>query len=467
MIQVHSSGEAPAAGDGGQESEVDALHRSCGVYTRPAVVKRILDSVGWKDDTDLSRARLLEPAAGNGQFVVEAVRRLVASCKALGVSLSVANLRGRILAFELHPGAASEAQSRTAALLRQLGVHHRTAATCAKAWTKNDDFLLSPATREEFTHIVGNPPYIRWSKIPEKLKEKYNGALPRDMTGGDLFLPFLDHALEQLRPDGHLGFLCSDRWRFMAFAEPFRQKWLPSLNVSTDEEISARDAFVSDVDSYPHILLATKRRKRITRQSARSCKGSKTLEELGFLVRVGPALGHSGAFVLETQESDVEPELLFPWIDGSEIAEGHLNWRGRRVVAMFDAGGLIDLSKFPRLARRLKRHASTLKQRSIVRNGSPWYRTIDCVRPEDWKRPKLVLPELAKPPRIAMDYTGMIPAHGVYAIFAPNDNIVPLYETLREGGLARGLEGIAPKVKGGYVRCYKRFLLKIQMEELL
>ena len=466
MLQIHSSGEAPAAGDGGQESEADALHRSCGVYTKPAVVKRILDGVGWTDDTDLSRARLLEPAAGNGQFVVEAGRRLVASYKALGVPLSVANLKGRILAFELHPEAASEAQSRTAALLRQLGVHHRTATICAKAWTKNDDFLLTPPTMEEFTHIVGNPPYIRWSKIPGKLKAKYNGTLPRDMTGGDLFLPFLDRALEQLRPDGHIGFLCSDRWRFMAFAEPFRQKWLPSLNVLTEEPISARDAFVSDVDSYPNILLATKRRKRIPRQSSRSSRASKTLAELGFLIRVGPALGHTEAFVLEAQEKDVEPELLVPWIDGSEIAEGQINWRGRHVIAMFDNEGLIDLSQFPLLARRLKRHVSMLRKRSIVRNGSPWYRTIDCVRFRDWNRPKLVLPELANPPRIAMDYSGLIPAHGVYAIFAPNDDIDPLYEFLRDGGLARGLEGIAPKVKGGYVRCYKRFLLNIQVEEL-
>ena len=47
MLQVNSSGDAPAGGDDGQESEVDALHRRCGVYTKPAVVQRILDGVGW------------------------------------------------------------------------------------------------------------------------------------------------------------------------------------------------------------------------------------------------------------------------------------------------------------------------------------------------------------------------------------------------------------------------------------
>jgi adenine-specific DNA-methyltransferase len=34
---------------------------------------------------------------------------------------------------------------------------------------------------------------------------------------------------------------------------------------------------------------------------------------------------------------------------------------------------------------------------------------------------------------------------------------------LSNGKLAKALDGIAPKVKGGYVRCYKRFLLKMRL----
>ena len=62
---------------------------------------------------------------------------------------------------------------------------------------------------------------------------------------------------------------------------------------------------------------------------------------------------------------------------------------------------------------------------------------------------------------MAIDRTGAIPSHGVYAIFAPEDDIEALYEKLRDGKLAKALDGIAPKVKGGYVRCYKRFLDRV------
>ena len=449
--------------------EIDALHRRCGVYTKLAVVRRILNAVGWKHDADLSSSRLLEPAAGNGEFVVEAAQRLVASCRRFGVEVSAANLSDRMKAFELHPDAAEEARSRTEAIIRELGVHHRTAAACVKAWIVNADFLLTDPSVDGYTHAVGNPPYIRWSKIPNNLKASYTDQLPRDMTGGDLFLlfcAFLDRALEQLHPKGHCGFLCSDRWRFMAFAEAFRRKWLPVLDVISEVTLSATEAFASEVHSYPTILIASKRPKRAVAVCEHSAGRDKTLEELGYIVKVGPALGHTPAFVLEPQEDDVEQELLWPWIDSSEIAEGAVHWRGRRVIAMYaDDGTMIDLGRFPKLAARLKRFAGKLQQRSIVRNGAAWYRTIDCVRAKDWRRPKLVVPELAKVPRLAMDRSGTIPSHGVYAIFAPDNNIDALYDKLRDGRLAQALEGISPKVKGGYLRCYKRFLSAIHLSQ--
>ena len=446
-----------------RETEVDALHQSCGVYTKLAVVCQILDAVGWKASVDLSRARLLEPSAGNGQFVVEAALRLVASCRAHGADISAANLSKRIAAFELHPGAAEDARSRTKAALCELGVHPQIAAACAEAWISNADFLLTVFSGPAFTHVVGNPPYIRWSKIPAKLKATYTDRLLPDMTGGDLFVPFLDHALEQLRHGGWCGFLCSDRWRFMAFAEAFRHKWLPMLNVRSNETLSAEDAFVSDVESYPTILIASKRRQRMPVKCDHTARGDKSLGELGFIVRVGPALGISSAFVLEPHEEDVETELLSPWVDSSEISEGTVTWSGRRVVSTHDHNGrLIDLQRFPKLAIRLERYADKLRQRSIVRKGAPWYRAIDCVRALDWTRPKLLVPELAKIPRLAIDRSGAIPSHGVYAIFAPDDDVAALYEQLRDGRLAHALAGISPKVKGGYVRCYKRFLLSVR-----
>ncbi len=445
-------------------AEVKTLHRRCGVYTKAEVVCRILDAIGWREETDLSQSCLLEPAAGDGAFVVEAARRLVASLKRHRIKLKAKSLLRRIVAYELHPHEAERARERVVKVLREAGLHHQTALACARAWIHTGDFLLADLPVDCFTHAAGNPPYVRWSKIPPRLKEKYEAMMPPAVTVGDLFLPFLDRTLEALRPGGRFGFLCSDRWRFMGFAEGFRQKWLPALNIQSETTLSAAEAFVADVDSYPTILIAVKRRKKKTKPRLEKRHRKKTLTELGCVVKVGPALGHTAAFVLGADEDDVEPELLRPWIDGSDIKDGSITSSGRRVVTMYGKDGkLIDPTKFPLLLARLRRVRKELKKRSIVRDGAQWFRTIDRVIANDWKRPKLLIPELAKTPRVSIDRSGGVPSHGVYAIFAPDNNVEALYERLRDGKLAKALDGIAPKVKGGYVRCYKRFLLAIRL----
>jgi adenine-specific DNA-methyltransferase len=443
-------------------SNVRELHRRCGIYTKPEIVSRILNDVGWRPSAQIFEHRLLEPAAGDGAFVTEAARRLVAACRRFGLVPSVANIGSCILAYEIFPPAALRCRTDVIATLRRLGIHPRTAASLAQRWVIQADFLLSAPPADGFSHTVGNPPYIRWSKIPAKLRLSYSRALPREMTGGDLFLPFLDRALDQLQPGGKCGFLCSDRWRFMAFAEAFRRKWLARLDIIDEQDLAASAAFVRDVDAYPAILTAKKLRAQRVAERRSIVRSKSTLSDAGYVVKVGPALGHTQAYVLRPDDEDVEPELLAPWLDGAEIEGGLIRWRGRRVITMYgDDGRLRDLRKFPRLAARLRRFSAALKRRSIVANGAPWYRTIDRVRSLDWSRPKLLIPELARVPRLALDVEGRIPSHGVYAIFAPNDDLAALYDRLQDGGLAVALDKIAPKVKGGYTRCYKRFLERI------
>ena len=453
---------SPPDADRRLDPSIERLHRACGVYTIPAVATGILDAVGWRAEVDLSAMRLLEPAAGNGEFVVQAAKRLIESCRTRGIAPTTRLLRPRITAFELHPGAASEARLRIRLALRELGVHHATASRCANAWVRTADFLLSNKPMSNYTQAVGNPPYMRWSKIPGRLKSTYEKRLPRHVIRGDLFLPFLDRAFELLQPEGLCGFLCSDRWMYMAFAQRFCQKWLPWLNVLSNNRMDAASVFARRVDAYPTILIASKRATPKLPPPAPVQSGWRTLGELGCTIKAGPALGHTPAFVLEPEEEDVEPELLAPWVHASEILDGSIVWRGRRVIAMFAAdGNIVDPRRHPRLTLRLKRFRPKLSNRSIVRRGAPWYRTIDRTRAIDWRRPKLLVPELAKVPRIAFDLSGAVPSHGVYAIFAPDDRIGNIYERLRDGGLAEALDGIAPKLKGNYTRCYKRFLSRI------
>lgn len=434
------------------------------MYTLPEVAGRILDEVGWHADSDLSEAHLLEPAAGAGEFVLQAAIRLVGSYRNRGIEPRARHLRARIAAFELHPGAALEARQRVRETLRKQGVHHRTAAACSTAWVHNADFLLSAPPPKPYTHVVGNPPYLRWSKVPAPLKSLYEERLPAAMARGDLFLPFLDRSFELLAPDGRCGFLCADRWLYMAFAERFRLKWLPRLEILSNDPTPAAAAFDRPVAAYPTVLIAAKRSSPRRRSPAPALSRCRTLEDLGCTIRVGPALGHTPAFVLQRAEQDVEEGLLHRWLDSTELLEGAVEWKGQRVISVFDdRGRLRQIGDFPLLERRLQRFEPKLRERSIVRNGAPWYRTIDRLRPTDWQAPKLLIPGLARIPRVAVDHSGVVPSNGVYAVFPPRGQADAIYDRLRDGRLAAALEGIAPPLRNGYVRCYKHFLLKIRV----
>ena len=347
--------------------------------------------------------------------------------------------------------------------MTKLGVQLATAHACAEAWIKTEDFLLAALPDTGFTHIVGNPPYIRWSKLPDTISAAYVRRLPKTVARGDLYLPFLHRSFEHLAPDGRCAFVCSDRWRYTVYAEGFRKKWCTALRIKTEPAGDPKDAFERDVYVHPEILTATPHTASKPTVPQRRSQG-RTLADLGCTIRVGPALGVTPAFVLDPDEEDVEDDLLHPWVDTREVLHGRINWSGRRVISPFDdSGTLIDLEAYPRFATRLRRFEDRLRARYIVRNGAPWHRTIDKVVPAAWSAPKLLIPEVAKSPRVAIDLTGAIPSHGIYAILADNADIEEIYSYLRDGKLARAIAPIAPKVKGRYTRCYRRFLAMMEL----
>ncbi len=426
-------------------------------------MNRVLDSTGWIATADLSRARLLEPAAGDGAFLEEAASRLVDSLAYHGHEATIECLRERITAFELVPEEAAKARKRLVRKLLTHGIRRTLARNCARAWVTTGDFLLARLTNADFTHVVGNPPYVRWSKLPLPLKSAYTGHLSKEVARGDLCLPFLDRSFALLAPEGRCGFICSDRWRYAGYGEAFRQKWLPVMDIETTGAGHPQDVFQRDVYVYPDILLASRSPQPKT-MSRRRRKRGETLAELGCTIRVGPALGVAEAFLLNPGDSEVESELMHSWIDARNIRADHIRASGRRVIAPFDTGGtLIDIQAFPLLLARLERFRERLENRYIVRNGAPWYRTIDRIRASDWVVPKLLVPELSRMPRVVLDHSGAIPSHGIYCIFSTKRNIQEIHDRLSNGRLADAISPLAPRVKGNYVRCYRRFLDAIEI----
>lgn len=448
-----------------KSEDVVKLHESCGVYTNPKLARRVLDVCGWTSKAILGTSRLLEPAAGDGVFLAEAADRLLCSFAKSQGQFSLQALEDRILSFELVATEVRKARQRVDAVLKKHGLPKALRTKLASKWIRQGDFLLKDHA-SKFTHVVGNPPYVRWSRVPPSLRARYERNLPKSICKGDLVLPFLQKSLQAMSREGRLAFVCSDRWRYMRYGDAFKRSIEGRYRIS-HRRIRHRPPFARRVDAYVDLLQIEFQRLPCTtviQGNRPSSARKKSLAEFGCQVRVGPALGYEKAFVGLPKELKVESHLLAPFVRASDLSEGRIRSSDLCVVAMHTAEGhLRVLEDYPLLQKWMKKHQTQLAARSCVKHGAPWHRPIDRVRAEDWRSMKILLPEIAKVPRVALDNAGRVPSHGIYAILGPADAVAEVYSKLKHGGLARALDGIAPTVKGNYVRCYKRFLEMIRI----
>jgi type I restriction-modification system DNA methylase subunit len=139
-------------------------------FTRREVVDFILDLAGYTADKPLHEARILEPSMGHGDFLLPVIHRLFESYRRetkrkrnVVKDLAIACSRSSCI----RPAMRSHARSSQKRCARK-GLRPSNANHCANRWLKQGDFLLLPL-EGEFTHVIGNPPYVRQELIPDIL----------------------------------------------------------------------------------------------------------------------------------------------------------------------------------------------------------------------------------------------------------------------------------------------------------
>lgn len=450
---------------------IEQLHDRCAVYTSGPTAARLLDLAGWTADADLSQSVLLEPCVGEGAILLEGVLRLVRSQSLHGRSLSYEELRPRIKGFELHPGAVATVRGRLRTLLIEERIPSPLADKLAESWVCEEDFLL--ATQEAATHVVANPPYVRWKNLPPVFATLYKQKLPPASTNGDLSVAFLDRMQEWASNDGRIVALISDRWLFAQYGDAFLQVtkargWTISI---ADERPS--DPFVKAVGAYSAIVVLTQssnllqslpvnRREnaRVLHKDLLARHGS--LSEAGCTVRVGPALGAGRTFILaENEATEVEEELVRPFVERKDLKGLEVSCSRLRVVVPYDLNGrLIEPHRWPGFDAWIDKRKDVLSKRSHFKDKQQYWRTIDAVPPIWSKGPKLLIPELSNKPFVTVDRTGAIPAHSLYAIWPGEWPIKILQRVLNAGLLDLTARAEAPALKMGWIRFYKRFLMR-------
>lgn len=486
------------------------------VFTKLEVVDFILDLVGYTPDQPLPKMRLLEPSFGGGDFLLPAVARLVESYlrEAAGTDRICTDLKDAVRGVELHRATYSVTRDKVAALLERAGVPRRDALFLADHWLVDDDFLLHRFDGT-FTHVVGNPPYVRQELIPDVVWTEYRDTFKTIYDRADIYVPFIEKSLGLLQPGGRLGFICADRWMKNRYGGPLRDLVSSRYHFAAYVDMVDTPAFRSEVMAYPAITVIAAEpagptrvahRPSIDRDTLRRISAAMlgesadalvqevphvatgsgpwvldefdrfailrviearfgTLEEAGCKVGIGVATGADQAFIAPFETLDVEPERKLPLVMTCDILSGKVVWQGFGVVNPFEPdGSLADFDRYPRFALYIEERRAAINKRHVSqKNPRGWYRTIDRIYPELLSQPKLLIPDIKGEANVVFDEGRLYPHHNLYYVTSKTWNLRALQTILRSAVAGTFIAMYSTKMRGGYLRFQAQYLRRIRL----
>jgi adenine-specific DNA-methyltransferase len=167
-------------------------------YTPPVLVKRLIDhatdvGVDWR------QARVLDPAAGAGAFLVQVALHMREALSGCEPKIAVRQIGQRLTGFEIDPAAAELGQRALEIALFDLTKRADTKLPLMLRTCNS----LEQTPRADIDLVIGNPPYGRVSLNPTQRKH-YSRSL---FGHANLYGVFTDLALRWTKDGGHIAYL--------------------------------------------------------------------------------------------------------------------------------------------------------------------------------------------------------------------------------------------------------------------
>ena len=457
------------------------------VFTSPEVVCYMLDLAGYKASRNLSRLVVVEPSCGEGSFIVEIAKRLKESASRYGFDFNQA-FCDCVFAYDIDSDKIKKCKKE----LAKLGLK-----SCSKnIWV--GDFLTMDIPKADL--VIGNPPYVRFEKIPEEMRILYKNTFTTFHYRSDLYIPFFEKSLRTLKPNGKHCFVCANRWLKNEYGKKLRCLIAQNFCMECIIDLERADAFREKVLAYPAITLVSNRQPHTTvlyslvnfvedLQNVRfeekpspktedwSCifnnavvnENLYTIEELGFKIGIGAATGADHIFISKDLPQLVERELLLPALNARNLSGDKFQWNGEYLLNPYAANGdLISLTDYPRVAKYLNAHRRQLSNRHIAKkNETKWYKTIDRINPRLKTESKILLPDISGNRFVFLDDGKFYPLHNLYYITGNSLREQKILSTfLMSDAIRSQITSIANNMNGGFPRWQSQHLRKLRIPNI-
>lgn len=494
------------------------------VYTRRWIVEFMLDLAGYVASENLVDRRAVEPAAGEGAFLVPMAERLIDACRRMERPLT--DCASSLLAFELDGASAAKARDSLVRALEARAVPRIQALSLARGWVRVGDYLAEAPRLAAVHLVIGNPPYIRLEDLDDAALAFYRETYGTMRGRADIYVGFFEAALRQLAPSGACAFICADRWMSNQYGAALRGFVTETFAVETVVELHDADPFEQEVSAYPAVTLlrrgaqgdvAVARMEKgaqahppakvaalltATRDKVRAdslvgitaarvegwasgedpwpCTSPARIallkrlesefgpledEATGTRVSIGVASGCDKVFITKDRDL-VERSRLLPLAMVADTRDGAVSWSGHYLVNPWEESGLVDLERYPRLRDYFARNATSLRRRHIVqRRPDAWFRTIDRVHIDLTKRPKLYFPDIRDAIHPVLDRGETYPHHNLYFLVSTEWDLEVLGGLLLSAVGQFFVEVYGVRMRGGWLRFQAQYLRRIRVPQ--
>lgn len=190
------------------------------VYTPRHIVNRILRISGFYD-ADLKGKTVLDPACGDGRFLVPMAEFIIGNYPAEELVERLEALHG----WDIDKTALEQCRENLDALVAPVGIHVN--------WRlRKCDALKQWRSKEKYDLIVGNPPYIRIQHLPEIQRKYVQKHYSFCSTGStDAFIAFFQLATKLLTNDGICGMITPNSYLVSESGGPLRKYFYAKRNL--------------------------------------------------------------------------------------------------------------------------------------------------------------------------------------------------------------------------------------------
>ncbi len=188
------------------------------IYTPDYIVAKILDDAGFAEKTLLGKT-VLDPACGDGRFLVQVVARIIATSDAADLQQNLHCVHG----WDVDEEAIALCIENLNKLTQHLDYQIDWNIKKIDSLFQKADIDLFSMPVETFDFIVGNPPYIRIQHLEEPQRKFIQQHYAFCKSGStDIYIAFYELAISLLSPNGVCGFITPNTFFYTETAKPMR-----------------------------------------------------------------------------------------------------------------------------------------------------------------------------------------------------------------------------------------------------